>query len=129
MLDEGRLTTAEVLQQAGYTTAAFASINGLLTRLNVGQGFAVRDDRTLRPEEEGDYEWYTPEGAEMWQRRADEVTDTALAWLESEATEPYFLLVHYFDPHAYYDPPPPFRDQFVPQEVSTPPGLRSWWGG
>jgi arylsulfatase A-like enzyme len=128
VLDDGWLTTAEVLEEAGYTTAAFASINGLLTRLNVGQGFAVRDDRTLRPQEHGEFEWYTPEGAEMWQRRADEVTDAALDWLEGEVAEPYFLLVHYFDPHAYYDPPPPFRDHFVPQDVPTPPGLRSWWG-
>jgi arylsulfatase A-like enzyme len=128
-LDEDQLTTAEVLQRAGYDTAAFASITGMLSRLNVGQGFAVRDDRTLLPDEEGDHLWYTPEGAEMWQRRADEVTDAALAWLEGEATEPYFLLVHYFDPHAYYDPPSPFRERFVPQEgLATPPGLRSWWG-
>jgi arylsulfatase A-like enzyme len=128
VLDDGLSTTAEVLREAGYTTAAFASINGLLTRLNVGQGFDLRDDRTLRPEEEGEFEWHTPEGAEMWQRRANEVTDAALAWLESGATEPYFLLVHYFDPHAYYDPPPPFRDRFVAQGLPTPPGLRSWWG-
>jgi arylsulfatase A-like enzyme len=44
-------------------------------------------------------------------RRADELTDAALAWLEGiEPGHPFFLFANYFDPHVPYDPPPGFDD-------------------
>jgi arylsulfatase A-like enzyme len=36
-------------------------------------------------------------------RPGDETVDRALAWLESSGTEPFFLWVHLFDPHAPYE--------------------------
>jgi len=50
-------------------------------------------------------------------RRADETTDLALAWLRRRGRDrPFFLWVHYFDPHDPYSPPPPFDSQFpVPE--------------
>lgn len=36
---------------------------------------------------------------------AEEVTDRALEWLGKNETEPFFIWVHYWDPHAPYAPP------------------------
>jgi len=47
-------------------------------------------------------------------RRAAETTSRAVRWLEQtrDPTRPFFLFVHYFDPHDPYDPPPPFAGRF-----------------
>jgi arylsulfatase A-like enzyme len=46
-------------------------------------------------------------------RRAAPTTQAALNWLDRERDEPFLLFVHYFDPHAVYDPPQPFRRRFA----------------
>ncbi len=43
------------------------------------------------------------------ERTADVVTEAALAWLDGQPKGgPWFLWVHYYDPHAPYDPPDGF---------------------
>ena len=45
--------------------------------------------------------------------KADTVTDTALTWLDGvPQDEAFFLWVHYVDPHAIYDPPAGYADEF-----------------
>ncbi|MFO8073450.1 MAG: sulfatase [Polyangia bacterium] len=46
-------------------------------------------------------------------RRADEVTDAAIEWLRGHEDDSFFLMVHYFDPHISYDPPPEYRKRFA----------------
>jgi arylsulfatase A-like enzyme len=45
---------------------------------------------------------------------ADVVTTRALEWIErhARAPTPYFLYLHYFDPHAGYFPPPEYATRF-----------------
>ncbi|MEN8162491.1 MAG: sulfatase [Acidobacteriota bacterium] len=122
-------TLAEMMAAQGYRTAGFFSRAGLVTTTGLGRGFALADDQTTTQGEVGRHPWYTRAGAEMWQRRADEVTDLAIEWMEKQSNEPFFLLLHYFDPHAYYDPPSPFRGRFEPRVTPyDDEELRSWWG-
>ena len=44
---------------------------------------------------------------------AQRVTRNALEWLEGHGDAPYFLYLHYFDPHDRYQAPPPFTRRFV----------------
>jgi Tfp pilus assembly protein PilF len=46
------------------------------------------------------------------QRRGPEVARDATAWLAT-ARHPYFLWVHFYDPHAPYDPPQPYAGRFA----------------
>ncbi len=46
-----------------------------------------------------------------FERRAETVVDSALAWLE-KAEEPWFVWVHVFDPHIVYLPPEPFLSEY-----------------
>lgn len=87
---------AERLAGAGYRTAAFVSSFVLSRRFGLARGFTEYDDEM-------------PEGAA--ERGARATTDRALAFLEGRSTAPTFLWVHYFDPHAPYDPPEPYRSQ------------------
>ncbi|MCI0416601.1 tetratricopeptide repeat protein [bacterium] len=82
------------LQKHGYNTAAFISGAPLNASFGLNRGFAVYEDQFT--------------GAE---RTANETTERALQWL-AKARSPYFLWVHYFDPHAEYEPPPAFRKKF-----------------
>jgi arylsulfatase A-like enzyme len=89
-------TLAEVLRGTGRETAAFVSTAVLDRFYGLEQGFSTFDD-AMNHEADLAQE----------QRRAHEVTDAARQWLDG-AKEPFFLWVHYFDPHGPYDPPPPY---------------------
>ncbi len=49
-------------------------------------------------------------------RTADEVTETANAWLEKNHGKRFFLVVHYFDPHMQYGPPDEYVEKFAPKK-------------
>jgi len=78
------------LKEAGYRTAAFVSSFILARRFGLARGFDVYDD-TL------------PAG--RVERTSRETTDAVVAYLGQSSTQPLFLWVHYFDPHAPYTPP------------------------
>ena len=42
-------------------------------------------------------------------RRADEVVDNAMPWLEQHADQQFFAWLHFYDAHTPYDPPEPFK--------------------
>jgi choline-sulfatase len=89
-------TLGEALRESGRATAAFVSGYPLSHAFGLDRGFGVYDDRF--PEGEG----------EALERRASETTSAALAWLAT-ARKPWFLWVHYYDPHYPYEPPREFR--------------------
>jgi hypothetical protein len=108
-LAPGSRTLARYLQGAGYTTGAIVT-NAWLKRLfGLNQGFDYYDDAlglghmplilqpldqiglTLFPDRS-----YTP---------ADRQADKALAFIESQGATPWFLMLHFMDPHGPYTPP------------------------
>jgi arylsulfatase A-like enzyme len=93
------LMLAEVFKEAGYATAAIVSN----MFLRPGQGFEQGFDLYDNPESRWDGD------------SAEEVTRAALRWMERRpAGKPFFLWVHYLDPHWTYDPSPPFDSRFDP---------------
>ena len=89
---------AESLGRAGYRTAAFISSFVLSRRFGLSRGFAHYDDEL-------------PGAAN--ERDAAATTDRALAYLaEQDSSTPLFIWVHYFDPHAPYEPPSRFRTRY-----------------
>jgi arylsulfatase A-like enzyme len=44
--------------------------------------------------------------AEAWYKPAERVTDKAVEWLRTRPSEPFFLFVHYWQPHAPYNKAP-----------------------
>ncbi|MEM9293149.1 MAG: sulfatase-like hydrolase/transferase [Acidobacteriota bacterium] len=103
----------QALAQAGYDTAAFVGSRVLDGRFGLSRGFATYDDR-MAAERVGEYGY--PE------RDAVAVTTAAVRWLEArsqrasegqraseEERAPYFLWVHYYDPHLPYEAPALFQ--------------------
>ncbi len=95
----GPATLAGRLRQAGYATAAFVSGHPLAAGFGLERGFEHYDDR-LDAGKPGRLE-----------RPAAETTRAALEWLvaRDESPKPWFLWVHYWDPHDPYTPPPGFE--------------------
>ena len=92
------LMLAELLKAGGYSTwAAVGNVN-LARVFNFDQGFD-----TYR---------------ELWraddERKTERTTDVGLDLLKrASAEKPFFLWLHFFDPHARYLPPKPFDQMFV----------------
>jgi len=115
------VTLAEVLRDAGYTTAAILGSFPLDAVFQLDQGFDHYDDEFTTPIwsmpghefEHIESEFFeSPDRQRFFilskalndSRREDaEVTDAALAWLSEERAGPFFLWVHYFGPHEKPD--------------------------
>ena len=86
---------AESLGRAGYRTAAFVSSFVLSRRFGLSRGFEHYDDELTGTASERD---------------AASTTERALAYIaQQDSHTPLLLWVHYFDPHAPYEPPARFR--------------------
>ncbi len=91
-------TLAEHLQRAGWHTGAVLGAYVLASQFGLRQGFDHYDDR---------FGERRSAGSGFQERVAAEVTDQALAWVR-DLEGPFFLWVHYYDPHADYRPPEPY---------------------
>ncbi len=93
-------TLAERLAAHGYDTAAVISAVVLARRQGLDQGFRIYDDDLGAG--------YT-QGSLVSERTAENTTAAALAALAG-LKAPFFLWVHYYDPHEEYRPPTKFAD-------------------
>lgn len=102
-------TLAERLADVGYARGAIMNNTFLAPEFGLARGF---DDYDYR-------------GATKWKvRSAEDTVDAALAWT-ADQDRPYFLVVHFMEPHLFYDPPEDVRGVFTgdgPAPVDVPFG-------
>jgi arylsulfatase A-like enzyme len=102
-LSDEAVTVAEVFQRAGAATGAITNVFFLTQKFGTTQGFDTVDADAS--------------ASNVTVRRAGPTTDAALEWIDGHRDKPFFLMVHYFDPHLAYDPPHPFRGRLAdPQD-------------
>jgi arylsulfatase A-like enzyme/Flp pilus assembly protein TadD len=101
--DEANITLAETLKDNGFVTSAVVGALVLSPRYGIDQGFNHFDPRP-EPRMTSD---------RILERRGEDVTRLATEWLDANHEEPFFLFVHYYDPHTVYDPPAPFGERFA----------------
>ena len=114
-LSPSAVTMAEALGEAGFVSAAFLSAVPLRAGTGIDQGFGHFDDDLS-----GDYAVFQPQfqplqaGLRGVQRRGLETVRRAVAWLQNDwpRAEPFFVVVHLYDPHEPYDPVPAFLQQY-----------------
>lgn len=124
VLTPGHRMLASVLQEAGYRTGAVVSSFALDHRFGLDVGFASYDDRFSGRDPsmtKGSWEGHVVDTP--FDRRADETRTRAVEWLRANGylrrgrphgQKPFFLWVHFFDPHNPYDPPAGHRERFPP---------------
>ncbi len=110
----------EFLQRAGYATAAVDNL-----AVHHKPWFSRGFDVCLNPRESGTY----PDCFRF--------NELAIEWLKARGREPFFLFVHYWDPHTPYMPPRRYRDLFYSGDPTVENRgsldgfyrrpLRKWW--
>ena len=96
-IDEGVVTLAQRLRRRGFRTIGYVR-NPFLSR---GSGFDRGFER---------YHMYKS------RQRADHAIDAALSWIDRRGDEPFFMLLHFMEPHAPYAPLEPFAGYFTGEE-------------
>ena len=95
---------AEAMQSRGYVTAAFSANPFLAECFGYARGFdeffEVFREADLMPNQEG-------------RVPAERLVEAGVPWLREHADEQFFAYFHFLEPHAPYDPPAPFRFQFM----------------
>lgn len=100
----------DLLRQNGYHTAAFVG-SQVLDPKGAGapgfdRGFGTYD-APFHSRGPGEDRYQSVE------RKGIKVVDSALSWLNQNARSPFFLWLHFYDPHDPYDPPAPFNSGFA----------------
>lgn len=107
-------TLAEILQGAGYRTAARVANSNVVGRFGFAQGF-------------DDFRWLRTQSPN---HRSPGLGRLALGWLDALGDdEPFFLYVHTVDPHSPYEPPAGERSRFAPDVPAGPVGSQAWLRG
>ena len=96
------VTLAEILREKGFATGAVVGAVVMDSQFGLDRGFDYYDDRF---EGQSDVQYIN-------QRKADEISNVGIKWLDDHKDEKFFLFLHYFDPHANYEPPEPFASRF-----------------
>jgi len=86
----------EIMSEAGYSTSGIFNVIFLNSEFGFSRGF-------------DNYLW-NPDGNGM----AGESVDELLKWLSEDTDSEFFAVLHLFDIHAPYDPPPPFDTLYTP---------------
>jgi arylsulfatase A-like enzyme len=107
-------TLASTLAAAGYETAAVVDNPNVRRGFGYAKGFSsyrqTWEEKELQTEAQ----------------RARAITDDGVRRLGSASVErPFLLWLHYVNPHAPYEPPPPFDTAFLDAAAARGPGLRS----
>jgi arylsulfatase A-like enzyme len=105
-------TLASVLKDAGYATAATVDNPNVAAQHGYAKGF----DRYRET-------WEEPAlVTEMDRTRA--ITEDGVSFLRAATAErPFFLWLHYVNPHAPYTPPPPYDTAFADERARSGPVL------
>jgi arylsulfatase A-like enzyme len=100
-------TLAEQFSAAGYSTAAILKSDVINAGRGFEQGFEYLQFLAKKPKDRLD------SGAQL--------TDAALQWLESrrDDSRPFFLYLHYMDPHTSYIAPEPFYSKYSTEFESS----------
>jgi arylsulfatase A-like enzyme len=114
-LDGNLATLAEILRSNAYHTYGVVGSFVLSSRFGYDQGFDHWDEdfdsaTSSTPDRS---EWLDFDVSQGFDRKADETTRRAIEWLgQRDEKSPFFLFVHFYDPHQPYAPPEPFRSLF-----------------
>ena len=105
-------TLASVLREAGYQTAAVVDNGNVAARHGYAKGFETYRET-----------WQEKELATEMDRTRAISSAAAVFFKRSAASRPFFLWLHYVNPHAPYTPPAPYDTAFLDEQALAGPRL------
>jgi hypothetical protein len=116
VLADSNDTLAEAFRAEGYATHAETADSLITRRVGLDQGFTdYRDvdsvDVVLKEVRVSGGE-LTYAKKTLRERPAPDISARGIEFLESHLDQPFFLWLHYADPHLFYSAPPEFTQQF-----------------
>ncbi|MHA1568213.1 MAG: sulfatase [Alphaproteobacteria bacterium] len=114
VLKEKAPTLAKLLHKVGYRTMAVVCAPFLDRHYGLYRGFDVYDTDLVHPKVKN------PKRIKV----ADDVTDKALRYIDQAGDEPFFLFLHYWDPHHPYNPQKKYIKMFDPDYEGKIKGFR-----
>jgi arylsulfatase A-like enzyme/Tfp pilus assembly protein PilF len=100
----------EILRSHGYHTAAFVGSMVLDPAVGFARGFERgfdTYDAGFHQMQPGEDRYHSSE------RRGADVVAHALAWLSEHPQGPFFMWLHLYDAHDPYDPPEPYKTEYL----------------
>ena len=113
-LSRETLVLPELLLQADYTTCAIDNL--WRARPWFGRGYEFYIDPSIR------------RGLLIGVTR-EEMNSRAISWLRTNVEKPFFMFIHYWDPHYPLNPPPRYGNLFYDGDPFDPDNhsLDDWW--
>lgn len=104
----------QLLLAGGYTTCAVDDL--MRQRVWLGRGYEYYIDPSVRH-------------PLVITVTREELNRRAIPWLKEHARDPFFLFLHYWDPHYPFLPPASYRDLFYDGDRTDPQNrsLEQWW--
>lgn len=105
----------EIFLEEGYNTCALDNL--MRARPWFGRGYEFYIDSSIR----------RPLVVNV---TCEDINRRAVQWLRTHSEEPFFLFLHYWDPHYPYTPPNEYRHRFYEGDNPTDPenrALAKWW--
>lgn len=97
-------TVADLLRKHGYKAGAAVSAYVLRARTGLAASFDDYDDGI---------EVVATKSLGQLQRPGEETARAASAWIDRHREQPFFFLLHLFEPHAPYEPPEPWKSRYA----------------
>jgi arylsulfatase A-like enzyme len=108
-LAASNVTLAEVLKEQGYDTGAVIGAFVLSSQFGLDQGFDYYNDKFENPSPK--LEFFFDEIP------AAEVSRLGIEYIDQHLEKPFLLWLHFFDPHAAYRPPSPYKELYGPANL------------
>ncbi len=114
VLNSENLTLAEILKQNGYKTAAAIGSFPLTSQFGINQGFDYFNEHITQKQEDMYGDKTIPKDALFFdERTSTQVNQAIMPWIEENHKSPFFVWLHYFDPHHPHEPPTPYDQEFA----------------
>ncbi len=117
-LERDAVTLAELFQEGGYATAAITASPVVSGQYGLRQGFDQLTEIYKLPEVRARYN--LKENELFYRIQARDFLDLAIRFLDDlsskgkpDRKKPFFLYLHYMQPHTPYAPPEPFAGRFT----------------
>ena len=133
LLSPRATTLASILQELGYETVAFTPGSWHGRNFGFNQGFDhfketyrrfTHLDQLFRSETLPEKAWRHL--GFRFDKNARAMNQAAMNWLSRRSSEkPFFLLIHYIEPHLPYHIPEPFRKMFLSNDITSGRGQTS----